>query len=280
LGRIVEACALALGYRSRFIATRDARVRVLERAGKGDLPTVVVLHGLGSQGLDQLPLLQRLVPHVRRIVAPDFPGHGASEAPRDERDREAYLAALFDALDATLEEPAIVFGNSLGGFAAIRYAAERPARVRGLFLASPAGAPSTPDEFERMMGALRLETHADALRFLALVLHDEPKLLKHPLAWHLRRRFGTSPVRALVDSMREGQSLMPEHLRAVTAPVHLVWGRGERLLPEGHLEFFRAHLTTAHVEQPPGFGHSPQLDDVAETTAWVLAFARSVHASA
>lgn len=276
LGHILEACVAALGYRSRVVATREARVRVLERAGRGDLPTVVVLHGLGSQGIDQLPVLQRLVPHVRRVVAPDFPGHGVSEAPRNERDREAYLACLFDALDATLEEPAIVFGNSLGGFAAIRYAGERLTRVRGLFLASPAGAPSTPDEFERMMGALRLQTHGDSLRFLALVLNDEPRLLKHALAWHLRRRFATSPVRALVDSMREGQSLMPEHLRAVRVPVHLVWGRGERLLPRGHLDFFRAHLATAHIEEPHGFGHSPQLDDVAEAARWLLEFARRV----
>jgi pimeloyl-ACP methyl ester carboxylesterase len=276
LGHVIEAGLAALGYRSRVVATREARVRVLERAGRGDLPSIVVLHGLGSQGIDQLPLLQRLAPHVRRVLAPDFPGHGASEAPRNERDREAYLDALFDALDATLEEPAVVFGNSLGGFAAIRYAAERPARVRGLFLASPAGAPSTPDEFERMMGALRLETHADARRFLALVLHDKPRLLEHALAWHLRRRFATSPVRALVDSMREGESLMPEHLRAVRVPVHLVWGRAERLLPKAHLVFFRAHLATAHIEEPYGFGHSPQLDDVAATTRWVLAFARSV----
>jgi pimeloyl-ACP methyl ester carboxylesterase len=221
LGHVIEAGLAALGYRSRVVATREARVRVLERAGRGDLPSIVVLHGLGSQGIDQLPLLQRLAPHVRRVVAPDFPGHGASEAPRNERDREA-------------------------------------------------------NEFERMMGALRLETHADARRFLALVLHDKPRLLEHALAWHLRRRFATSPVRALVDSMREGESLMPEHLRAVRVPVHLVWGRAERLLPKAHLAFFRAHLATAHIEEPYGFGHSPQLDDVAEATRWVLAFARSV----
>jgi pimeloyl-ACP methyl ester carboxylesterase len=273
---IIEAGVAALGYRSRVVGTRDARVRVLERRGAGHLPTIAVLHGLGSQAIDQLPLLQRLVPHVRRIVAPDFPGHGQSEAPANERDREAYVAALIDALDATLEEPAVVFGNSLGGFAAIRYAAARPLHVRGLFLASPAGAPSTPEEFERMMSALRLETHADSLRFLALVLEEEPRLLKHLLAWHLRRRFAASPVRALVDSMREGESLMPEHLRAVKVPVHLVWGRSERLLPANHLEFFRAHLTAVRVEEPHGFGHSPQLDDVAETARWLLGFARGL----
>ena len=273
---IIEACIAALGYRSRVVSTRHARVRVLERAGKGHLPTIVVLHGLGAQAIDQLPLLQRLVPHVHRVVAPDFPGHGASETPPDERDREAYVEALFDALDASLDEPAIVFGNSLGGFAAIRYAAARPARVRALFLASPAGAPSTPDELERMKRDLRLDTHADARRFLALVLENHPKLLEHVFAWHVRRRFASSPVKALVDSMDEGQSLMPEHLAAVKVPVHLVWGRGERLLPATHLEFFRAHLTTAEIEQPHGFGHSPQLDDVAEATRWLLTFARSL----
>ncbi len=67
-----------------------------------------------------------------------------------------------------------MFGNSLGGYSAIRFAAARPDRVRALFLASPAGAPSTPDEFARFQSVLRMETHDGAVRFLETVMHDDP----------------------------------------------------------------------------------------------------------
>jgi len=271
----VEACVAAFGCTRRMVTTRRGRVRVIEREGKGDLPTVVLLHGLGSQGADYLPLLARLRPHVRRVIAPDLPGHGRSDAPYTERPRHTHMETLAEALDEVLDEPAVIFGNSLGGLAAIRFALARPDRVRGLFLASPSGAPSTPDEIERLLDVLRLETHADALRFLDLVLHGERRPFRHVMAWGLRRRFRALPVRAWVEAIREAQPLTPAELARIVVPVQLLWGRSERLLPSTHLDFFRAHLPkAARIDEPHGFAHSPQLDDVNEVTRRLVAFAR------
>lgn len=272
----LEAFVSALGYEKRFVATRRGRVRLLERRGRGDLPTVVLLHGLGSQGADYLPLLSRLRPHVRRVVAPDLPGHGGSDAPFTERPRHTHMQTLAEALDQVLDEPAVLFGNSLGGLAAIRYALARPERVRGLFLASPSGAPSTPAEVERLLGLLRVETHGDALRFLDLVLHAERTAFRHVMAWGLRRRFRAPSVRAWIEAIPTTDPLTPAELGRLAAPVHLVWGRSERLLPATHLEFFRAHLPAgARIDEPDGLAHSPQLDDLREVTRRLLAFARA-----
>jgi pimeloyl-ACP methyl ester carboxylesterase len=270
----VGACVAALGYESRMVSTRRGRVRVLEGSGRGDLPTIVLLHGLGSQATDYLPLLVRLRPHVRRVVAPDLPGHGVSEATSTDDPRHVHLVTLTEALDEVLDEPAVLFGNSLGGLAAIRYALASPSRVRGLFLASPSGAPSTPDEIERLLETLRIETHGDALRFLDLVLHAERNAFRHVMAWGLRRRFGASTVRDWIDAIPRTEPLTPEELARITAPVHLIWGRSERLLPATHLDFFRAHLPEARIEEPDGFAHSPQLDDVRDVTRRLLEFAR------
>jgi pimeloyl-ACP methyl ester carboxylesterase len=265
----------ALGYASRDVRTRTGDVRVVSSAGRGAGPTIVLLHGLGSRGADYLPLLQRLRPHVRRVIAPDFPGHGASDAPED-LDVEACLDGVAEALDETLDEPAVVFGNSLGGLGAIRFAGARPHRVRGLFLASPAGAPSSHDELDSLAGRLRVDTHADAIRFIRTVFHADPGPFRHVIAWNIRRRWGTRPLRKLATDVRARHSLAPTDLARLTMPVHLLWGRSERLLPPSNLEFFRAHLPGATIDEPHGLGHSPQLDDVGAVARKVLAFATRV----
>src|SRR5262249_26968978 len=141
----------ALGYRAREVRG----VSLLEAEGRGTL-TLVLLHGLGSRGADYLPLLARLRPYARRLIAPDFPGHGASPLTRT-FDIATSTGTLVEALAEAIDERAIVYGNSLGGFAAIRFAATHPDRVAGLFLASPAGAPSSAQDFARFQSALRFD---------------------------------------------------------------------------------------------------------------------------
>jgi len=257
-----------LGYRSR-----DVRgVRLIEADGRGDLPPIVLLHGLGSRGADYLPLLQRLRPHVRRVVAPDFPGHGASPAP-EPFDIGGSTLALVEAL-AEAMEPAVVYGNSLGGFSAIRFASRRPDRVLGIFVASPAGAPSTDEDFSQFQATLTVDTHAQAVRFLDKALTVDSAAVRHGLAWFMRRRL--APVRALVDDMPYAPGLTAEEVSSLAMPVHLFWGKEERLLPAKHLDFFRAHLRNATIEVPAGFGHSPHTDDVDAVARKLIDFARRV----
>ena len=258
----------ALGYRSR-----DVRgVRLIEAEGRGDGPPVVLLHGLGSRGADYLPLLQRLRPHVRRVGAPDCPGHGASPAPNP-FDIGSSTLALVNAL-AEAVEPAVVYGNSLGGFSAIRFASTRPDRALGIFIASPAGAPSNADDFSQFQATLTVDTHAAAMRFLDKALTIDSAAVRHALAWFMRRRL--APVRALVDDMPYAPGLTAEEVASLAMPVHLFWGRDERLLPAKHLDFFRTHLRRATIEEAPGFGHSPHTDDVAAIARKLIDFARSV----
>jgi pimeloyl-ACP methyl ester carboxylesterase len=276
IGRVaIDACLAGLGYESRAVATRRGRVRVIVGSGGGDLPTIVLLHGLGSQGADYLPLLARLRPRVRKIIAPDMPGHGASEAKRAIRPRQTHVETLAEALDEVLDEPAVIFGNSLGGYAALRYAIARPERVRGLFLASPSGAPSTADEADRLIDMLRIRSHADALRFLELAVHGDANWFRHVMAWGLRRRFTAPSLGPWIDSIRDAEPLAPADLAAMTMPIHLMWGRSERVLPKAHLEFFRAHLPGACIDEAEGFAHSPQLDDPGEIARRLLAFAEA-----
>ena len=56
-------------------------------------------------------------------------------------------------------------------------------------------------------------------------------------------------------------------------PLLFLWGRSEKLLPASALRYFRAHLPAhAVIEEPVGFGHTPQLEVPGRLAERVLAF--------
>lgn len=267
------------GYRSRTIPTSVGEVHVLETEGRGTLPTLVLLHGFSSAGVHYFPLLHSLRRRVRRIVLPDLPAHGFSGTPRGGIRGETLLGGLTEALDAVLDEPAVLFGNSLGGIAAIRYALARPARVRGLILCSPTGAAMDAAEIAEFSAIFRIDSHDAALDFVDRVMAKR-SALRHALAWGVRRKFRNPEMRALIDSITPADMLDPAELRTLRPPTLLLWGRDERLLPTSQLEFFRKNLPAhARVEEPLGFGHTPYLEDPARLARLILRFAEEVSRS-
>lgn len=263
------------GFKARYVHTSAGAVHVLEAPGRGPLPPLVLLHGLSSAGVDFLPILGHLRHAVSRVVLPDLPGHGFStgHAPAD---LALLRQSLREVLDAVIDAPALVFGNSLGGYAGIQYALERPQKVRALMLASPAGAAMGETELEALKAVFELNSHGEALAFIDRVL-ARPSALRHAMAWGLRRRLRAPGVRSVLQVAHTSQLLTAEELRRLAPPLLLIWGQAERVLPPQHLDFFRAHLPPhARIEEPRGFGHSPFLDDPRALAELMLAFAREV----
>jgi pimeloyl-ACP methyl ester carboxylesterase len=264
------------GYRSRRVGTAAGRVHVLDARGRGHLPPVVLLHGLSSAGVHFLPLLRHLRGRVRHVIAPDMPAHGFSDTPR-EITPEAMKLGLIQAMDAVVSEPSVIFGNSMGGIAAIHYALMRPERVRALILCSPSGAAMDEAELRSFVRTFALETHKEALAFVDRLLAERSRI-RHLVAWGVRRKFANPRVRELLSSTTTGDLIRPEHLGALRMPVLLLWGRAERILPRKQLDFFRSHLPChARVEEPEGFGHSPFLDDAGAVARHILSFCAELH---
>jgi pimeloyl-ACP methyl ester carboxylesterase len=270
---------LRRGFRRAHIATPHGAVHVLESPrAKG--PTLVVVHGLSASGASYAPMLPHLVGRVGRIVLPDLPAHGFSERPAA-IDADTVYGGLREALDRTLDEPAFLVGNSLGGFVATRYALDRPERVRGLVLLSPAGTPSTQAELDEVRRIFGVRTHRDALDFLdRLLIRPDPRL-RHLFAFALRRRLADPLVHQLLHGVEVGFGLTPDELARLAPPTLFVWGTHDRILPERHREYYRTHLPShARIETPDHFGHSPHLDNPRRTAARILDFVAEVSGTA
>lgn len=111
--------------------------------GRG--PAVVCLHAIGHGARDFAPLRARLGERYR-FIAPDWPGQGNSGDDRHLAGAARYADLLAGFLDALGLDEVVLLGNSIGGAAAIRLAAEQPDRVRALVLANPGGL----DRFDRL----------------------------------------------------------------------------------------------------------------------------------
>lgn len=273
-----RAVRFALGRRglaSRTVTTSLGVVHAYDGAGAGDLPTMCILHGFGSAASAFAPLLLRLQPHARRVVAPEMIGHGFSEIPREELDSERLFGAMREALDQLLPEPSVVLGNSLGGALALRYAVARPERVSALILVSPAGAPMEHHELGGVKRDFSFDTHHDARRFLGR-LYARPKWFAPLLAPDVKAHFDQGHLRDFLQNARVEDAVSEEQVRALPMPVLFVWGKEERVLPASGLDFFKRALPAhAEVVEPEGFAHCPHVDDPERLARYVLDFARA-----
>jgi pimeloyl-ACP methyl ester carboxylesterase len=259
------------GYKSRFVEASTGRVHLLDARGRGKAPPVVLLHGFTSCGAHFFPIAKRLRSSAERLVLPDMPAHGLSETPRVPTAR-GLEKGLVEALDVVLDRPSIVFGLSMGGLAAIRYALARPERVRGLVLCSPGGAEMRDDELERLRGTFHIPTHDHALKFVDRLL-TKKTMLRQAYAFGVRKSFGRPAMRSLLASMKSEDLLTREQLRSLKVPVLLLWGKKDRILPPSSLEFFKSNLPShARIEEPESFGHSPFLEQPDELASHIEGF--------
>ena len=259
------------GFVRREVLTAIGRVVLWERAGEG--PPLVLLHGLGARGSRLRPFVQALdLPNP--IVLPDFPAHGDSQPP----DR-MWVPSLVEGVEEATRElgPAIWYGNSMGGYAAIKIAALRPRTALGVFVSSPGGGALSDDRRHQVMEAFRVGGYGEALALARAALPATPDWQCRFLALGVKYATGDPVVRQLVDSVGPHDDLTLRDMRALRMPTTVVWGTEERLLHPSQREWFRANLPGhASLIEPEGMGHAAWFEHTHELADMFRAFVRSV----
>lgn len=252
------------------------RIHVYDAPGTGSAPPIVLLHGISATATSFAPLIRRLRPHTRRVIALDFPGHGFSDAPSATLTPELLVDATGEVLAGLVRQPYVIAGNSLGGAVAIRHALAHPDRVRALVLLSPGGAASSDAEWDELRATFDINSRRQALAFIARIQDHPPRLA--PLVAHELVALTHRPaVRDLLATTTPAHAIEPAALAALPHPILLWWGRSERIFPASHLAWWQAHLPRhAIVEQPDGIGHCPHLDDPTRVAERIATFVRSL----
>ncbi len=243
-------------------------------ASDGPAPTMeaALLHGVGSAASAFAPIVKHLRPRFRRIVIPEAPAHGFSDRGAQALEAESLYQRMKAFLDDALTGPFVLYGNSLGGGAAVRYASEHPDRVAALVLLSPAGAAVEPTAFDELKSKFEFASNTEAHAFLQKLFHEPPWYLRL-VAGDLKRRLARPELRHFFEAATVDDLLTPEQLKPLTMPVLFMWGGAEQVLPPQHLQWYREHLPeSAAVVEPANYGHSAYVEYPEDVAKRMLAF--------
>ena len=218
-------------------STRRDRVRTAElfgvERGSGETP-VVLLHGFGASHTVWDAMLDR-VGAARRTIAFDLPGHAGSLAYPHGSAASAARAALGELARRGIERVHWV-GHSMGGAAAAIAAMMQPDRAASVMLLAPGG-------FGAEINHRLLRRYAAATdeAEIALLLEDffgwDRPVPAGLAAEQARDRLRPGAIAALtgtVETFFEGDRqkvLDPVGLARLSAPVKVLWGTQDRVLP-------------------------------------------------
>ncbi|HRX57711.1 MAG TPA: alpha/beta fold hydrolase [Eubacteriales bacterium] len=160
-------------FRQRYAETSIGETFALEAGGQNE-QTVILLHGSCSNSAFWFMEMGALSTKYH-VFALDIPGEaGNSAAVRLDMNSGAYADWLWEAMNALGVTRAALIGNSLGGWAALKFAVTRPQAVERLALISPSGLSGANAAL--LKKAERAKTQGDAVAFGAATALPKPVL--------------------------------------------------------------------------------------------------------
>jgi pimeloyl-ACP methyl ester carboxylesterase len=261
-------------------------VHYVDHGGTGK--PIVLVHGLGGSHVNWAAVGPALTAHGR-VVALDLAGHGRTRSVN----RNARVTGNRQLLGAFLRtvagEPAVLIGNSMGGYLSMAAAADEPDRVSSLVLVDPACPVKEGVKWDRRVfylfmgyalpgiGGLllrrrrRLPAERMVEEMLALCCVDASRVPPAVVAAHVdmareRQGLGRAYGRDFLDAQR---SLMAQLLRrdgyfrmvaSVRAPALIVQGDRDRLVNVESARALAALRPDWRLEILEGVGHVPQLE--------------------
>jgi len=234
---------------------RTMHIRISVGAVPDDRLPVILVHGLGMSSRYMVPLARHLSPHVR-VYAPDLPGFGLSDKPRQALTVRELADALAAWTNAVGVGRAAFVGNSLGCEILVELALRHPQLVDRLVLQGP-----TPDPEVRAL--IR-----QAVGFFAIAPFERWSLAWVALADYARGGIGRYilTLRSMVDNH------IAEKVRRVTQPTLVVWGTRDCIVPHAFVVSLASSLPDGRLAVIPGAAHGINYSHPEAFTAVLLPF--------
>lgn len=233
---------------------KDRPVRVREM---GSGPAVVLAHGYPLDGA-MWSGVARVLAERFRVLKPDFPGCGETEAPAEPSidDYGDFLAAVLE----PLPEPRGLAAFSMGGYAALALMRRRPDLVRALALVDTRATPDDePGRAKRDEAAQTARTGgaaaiADAMvpRLLSADSQKQRDLVERVRRIILRQKVET--IVAELGAMRDRPDSRPT-LASIAVPTLVAVGEQDALTPPADSEAIAASVPGARLVTIAGAAH-------------------------
>ena len=268
---------LALPGRPAVTRTSVGRVPDSAVLDTGAGPAVLLLHGTApgtTAAANFSPLVAALGGY--RLLAPDLLGFGASPMPLDlEYGPELWSRQAWQILDDRGVERAAVIGNSMGARVALTMALARPHRIRGLILLSTRmTATSSPAQALLRAYTPSLEGMEQLLRqcFVTDQALVTPEVVRQRYDASAQPGAHEAMQRVFAGLATAGPGPAPDELAGITAPVMLLHGRDDRIVPSGDGSRLAALLPHADLHVLGGTGHWLQIERAGTVNALITDF--------
>lgn len=220
-------------------------------AGAGRV--LILVHGLGARGEDWSPLIPSLAAAGFHVYVPDLLGYGRSAKPDVDYTitLEEELVAHF--MQALQIEHADVGGWSMGGWIALKLAADRPELVDRLIVLDSAGV-YFPPTFD---ATLFTPTDAAGLSHLIAMLTPQSRPLPEFASRAAIKRLQENAwvVKRSLHAMESGRDLMDFKLGQIHQPTLVVWGKLDQLIPLSAGEKIHHDIAGSSMLIVDGCGH-------------------------
>jgi pimeloyl-ACP methyl ester carboxylesterase len=261
--------------RTKEVVLHGRSVTYVE-AGSG--PVLLLIHGMAGTCENWRAVIEPLA-RTHTVIAPDFPGHGASAPGGGDYSLGSLASGLRDLLLALGHDRATLVGHSLGGGVAMQFAYQFPEMCERLVLVSSGGL--GPE----VSPILRAATLPGANLFIAATANVGQKvggaigrglaaIGKRPsadvaevargyasLADPRRRAAFLATNQAVVGTQGQRVAAVDRLYLADLLPVLIVWGQRDPIIPVSHGREAHQLLPGSRLEIFEGAGHMPQLEE-------------------
>jgi pimeloyl-ACP methyl ester carboxylesterase len=246
--------------------------------GPDRAPALVLLHGFplhGGMWSAQVDALAK----QRRVIVPDFRGHGRSEVGDGQYAIDFFADDLFAVLDATAGgKPVIACGLSMGGYVLLRAVEREPDRFSALVLADTrSGSDNDEGKLKRLDAVRTLRAKGAAAYAEAFVKNALGKTThaKRPavVAAVTKMAAGNDP-RGLIGAQlaMAARTDTSDMLSGLEIPTLVVVGDEDVLTHPDHSREMATRIPRARLVVVPGAGHLTPLETPTEFTAALSGF--------
>ena len=234
--------------RERLLAGIPVTERRLELAGistamleGGEGRPIVLLHEQASFAAQWMRVIPDLVT-THRVIAPDLPGHGASELGDGELNADRVFAWLRDLIDHTCASPPTLVGHLGSGAIAARFAVDHGERLGSLVLVDSFGLGKFRPAPRFALALLRYVTRPSARTYDGLMqrctvdfagvrsgIGDRWEPFKAYTLDRARAPSGKAALRVLMRKLAVPP--IPEtDIERIAVPTTLIWGRQDPVI--------------------------------------------------
>lgn len=254
---------------SDVLEVRGVKARLFS-AGAG--PAVLFLHG--AAGVPPFGPFFEILGEGRRLIVPEHPGYGATEAPKWIRAVPEIALHYLDLLDTMDLKDVDLVGQSIGAWIAAELATKSRGRLRSLTVMAPVGIriPGNPvaDNFmwspeEGVRNLYHDEGLADQV--LGRAISDEQADLALASQF-MTARLGWEP--------RWHNPVLERWLHRIDVPTQIIWGAQDKFVPASYADRWAELIPDSRVAVIEQCGHLPFMEKPQETARIVRNFIESV----